>query len=849
MKYMKKSIYLSVISTILATSIVVLPMCAKEYGDAQIISLNHFSFKPAYTVAGRDTTVQIFLYSPGEHSGLHLAYLGDDQHWHEVSKLLDCDYGQWGVEKRMYHPFVAQASDGTWRALWGLNDYSPAFAVAYSEDLLTWRPQDYPILREKGVSDPVAYQMADGTWDVYVKTRQGQRYLNADKDFRHFKEDSVESTAENILWQMDTATIAGKHYDGNLFEVPLLHLQYLYHELMERHAQDLADAKGLPITIKDSQGKAINSPVSASLIIDYNKTKSISDKLFGIFFEDISYAADGGLGAELLQNGDFEYNKDDQQGKWNSNTAWIPVLKIDTVRPLSKNNPHYTVLADSAIYNEGWDSIPLKRGAVYDFSFYARNIDCKKKTVKVALINKDQQTIGENKLVIHGDGWNRYSSNLKLEDKGHKNVSLEDAHLAILPEKKGHVAIDMISLVPQDTYKGHGMRKDIADTIAALHPQFVRFPGGCMVHGDGLDNIYNWKESIGPLQDRKPAKNIWRYHQSRHIGYYEYFQWCEDMGAQPLPVLSAGVPCQNSAVNAEGLGGQQGGIPMDKMPVYVQDVLDLIEWANGDPAVSKWAKMRAEAGHPAPFNLKMIGIGNEDLVSTVFEERYLMIAKAVKAKYPNIEIVGTVGPFHYPSSDYIEGWKLAKESRVKNSDGKMVNLFGAVDEHYYEQPSWFLNHQNYYDDYDRTAPKVYLGEYASRSRNIQDNALAEALYLTNVERNGDIVEMSSFAPLLSKNGHSNWSTDLIYFDNTSVKTTPDYEVQKMFATHNGSVYIESNFDIDEALRKFVGISVVRNSHTGKTWLKIVNILPQPLNIHIDKRTVTVNARDYKIVEL
>ena len=259
--------------------------------------------------------------------------------------------------------------------------------------------------------------------------------------------------------------------------------------------------------------------------------------------------------------------------------------------------------------------------------------------------------------------------------------------------------------------------------------------------------------------------------------------------------------------------------------------------------------MRAEAGHPAPFNLKMIGIGNEDLVSTVFEERYLMIAKAVKAKYPNIEIVGTVGPFHYPSSDYIEGWKLAKESRVKNSDGKMVNLFGAVDEHYYEQPSWFLNHQNYYDDYDRTAPKVYLGEYASRSRNIQDNALAEALYLTNVERNGDIVEMSSFAPLLSKNGHSNWSTDLIYFDNTSVKTTPDYEVQKMFATHNGSVYIESNLDIDEALRKFVGISVVRNTHTGKTWLKIVNILPQPLNIHIDKRTVTVNARDYKIVEL
>lgn len=220
----------------------------------------------------------------------------------------------------------------------------------------------------------------------------------------------------------------------------------------------------------------------------------------------------------------------------------------------------------------------------------------------------------------------------------------------------------MVSLKPQDTYKGHGLRKDLAEAIADLKPRFVRFPGGCMLHGQGLKNIYHWKESVGPQKDRKPAYNIWGYHQTRQLGFYEYFQWCEDMGAEPLPVLAAGVPCQNSVADERGVAGQQGGIPMSEMPQYIQDVLDLVEWANGNPATSKWAKMRADAGHPAPFNLKMIGIGNEDLISTDFEQRYLMICKAVKQKYPQIEVVGTVGPFHFPSSDYIEGWKIARET-------------------------------------------------------------------------------------------------------------------------------------------------------------------------------------------
>ena len=348
---------------------------------------------------------------------------------------------------------------------------------------------------------------------------------------------------------------------------------------------------------------------------------------------------------------------------------------------------------------------------------------------------------------------------------------------------------------------------------------------------------------MGPQKDRKPAYNIWGYHQTRQLGFYEYFQWCEDMGAEPLPVLAAGVPCQNSVADERGVAGQQGGIPMSEMPQYLQDVLDLVEWANGDPATSKWAKMRADAGHPAPFNLKMIGIGNEDLISTDFEQRYLMICKAVKQKYPQIEVVGTVGPFHFPSSDYIEGWKIARENK---------RWIDAVDEHYYEQPGWFLNHQDYYDHYDRKAPKVYLGEYASRGANAVDNALAEGIHLCNVERNGDVVEMTSYAPLLSKDGYSNWQPDMIYFDNNNVRASESYKMQKMFGQHAGDLYISSMLSLPEALKKYVGTSVVKDSKSGKTWLKVVNALPRPLKLSVSglgNRQVTVAGRSAQVFEL
>ncbi|WOZ86071.1 alpha-L-arabinofuranosidase C-terminal domain-containing protein [Segatella copri] len=819
---------------------------------------------PAYRIVGKDSTCQIFVYSPAADQGLHLAYLTDDDRWVDVGQLCASDYGPWGSEKKMYRPFVMKANDGTWRALWSVNTRSPQFAVAYSEDLVTWRPQDYPIMKEKGIKDVAAYQMDDGSFDIYLKTAKGKRYVHADKDFRIFEEDSLEATADDILWQRDTATINGKLMEGNDFEIPAIHLNYIraWHKaLVEENRENSRllphNEAELQAYLKEKNVElAAGNEVSAQLQIKAQKSHRISDKLIGIFFEDISRAADGGLCAELLQNGDFEYNG--ERKGWNAITAWQGLnlqagsssatssgnsaSVVSSENGVSQNNPHYAILSETPIYNIGWEGITVKRAA-YDVSLYARCMDGKKKQLTVALVDAENQIVAQAKLKVQGGEWNEYKTQLVISDK-YKGELDKDIRFAVIPKGKDRVAVDMLSLMPQDTYKGHGLRKDLAEVIADLKPRFVRFPGGCMLHGQGLENIYHWKESVGPLKDRKPAKNIWNYHQTRKLGFYEYFQWCEDMGAEPLPVLAAGVPCQNSQPNAQGICGQQGGIPMADMPQYVQDVIDLVEWANGDPATSKWAKMRADAGHPAPFNLKMVGIGNEDLISTDFEQRYLMICKALKEKHPEIEVVGTVGPFLYPSSDYIEGWKIAKENK------KWID---AVDEHYYEKPGWFINHQDYYDNYDRKAPKVYLGEYAANGNNELDRALAEGIHLCNVERNGDVVEMTSYAPLLCKNGYSNWNPDMIYFDNSEkIRLTESYKMQKMFGQHAGDIYIASELNLPVALKRYVGTSVVKDSKTGKTWLKVVNALPRTLKLQVNglgSKAVEVKARSSQVFEL
>lgn len=493
--------------------------------------------------------------------------------------------------------------------------------------------------------------------------------------------------------------------------------------------------------------------------------------LTGIFFEDINYAADGGLYAELIQNRDFEYNVNDKVGKdknWTHRMAWSGTFSIDSLNGIHPNNANYAVIKNSTISNEGFDGIPVTAGERYDFSVFAKGTKC---TVKLI---GPTGTVLADATITPGTSWKKYTTVLK------PSATAANARLEI--NSQGETALDMVSLFPQKTFKDrkNGLRPDLAKTIADMHPKFVRFPGGCLAHGDGLDNIYRWKNTIGTLESRKPMRNIWDYHQTMGLGFFEYFQFCEDLGAEPVPVLAAGVPCQNSKV---GGAGQQCGIPMKDMDAYVQDVLDLIEYANGSTD-TKWGKVRAQAGHAKPFNLKYIGIGNEDLITDVFEERYTMIVKAVRQKYPNITIIGTVGPF-YQGTDYVEGWALADK----------LNL-PMVDEHYYNSPGWFINNQDFYDSYDRSKSKVYLGEYASWGNTFY-NALAESLYLTAVERNGDVVSMASYAPLLAREKHTQWNPDLIYFNGTEVKPTVNYYVQKMYGENPGDNYLYSQVKLSE----------------------------------------------------
>ncbi len=795
---------------------------------------------PSYSIIAGDTTCQVFIYSPGERDGLHLAFHAEDDTWQEVGQLCSSDYGQWGAEKRMYKPSVVHANDGSWRLVFGVNDHAPCFAAAFSEDLITWRPQDYPLMSQKGCLEPIVFAMDDGTFDIYYKDRAGQKhYVQASADFRHFTEDSLLSSIDDVAWLRDSVTVVprgkqeGKMQEGNLFDVPKVHLDFIrqwFHALAqedelnrETMRDDVTRFASLPATVK------------ATLKVDASAEKPISDKLIGVFFEDISYAADGGLYAELIQNRDFEYTGRDHRG-WNATTAWHSSrpIEIATEHPLSKNNPHYAMLwPKDTLWNEGWDGIAVEAGKNYDFSMYVF-AGGQKQDFLIQLMGENGTVLAKAKLKTAASDWTQYTTVLTAKGSDAKD------RLAIVPLKAAHVGVDMISLFPQETFmnRKNGLRKDLAQAIADLKPKFVRFPGGCMTHGQGLENIYHWNHTVGPWQDRKPDFNIWNYHQTRGLGFYEYFQFCEDIGAEPLPVLAAGVPCQNSAANADGIGGQQGGIPMADMPAYIDELCNLIEWANGDPAKSKWAKMRADAGHPAPFNMKYLGIGNEDIISTVFEERCEMIAKAIRERYPEIQICGTAGPFHFPSADYVEGWKFANDHR---------SLFDLIDEHYYESTGWFIHHQDYYDQYDRQGPKVYVGEYASRSRT-HESALAEALYLCNIERNGDIVEMTSYAPLLAKEGHHNWNPDLIYFDNTSLQLTPSYHTQHLFGNHSGDRYISSQLTIEpmgaaeQQLNLRSAASVVRDSKTGKKYLKLVNALPRELSITVDGISIPADAK-------
>jgi alpha-L-arabinofuranosidase len=564
-----------------------------------------------------------------------------------------------------------------------------------------------------------------------------------------------------------------------------------------------------------------------------NAGKPISENLTGIFFEDLNYAADGGLYAELIQNRSFEYSPSDvnwgknPHNNWYYFTAWglvrdgaaIATISLETNEPVHPDNPHYLVFnvltggeKGAGLRNSGYDGIVVRKGEKYNFSVFLRPVSGTDIPVKIQLTDSKNQTVAETDITAQSDKWQKYTATLT------PTASADTASLVILFQKEGKIAVDMVSLFPENTFKGrsNGLRKDIAEAIADLKPAFVRFPGGCLAHGDGLDNIYRWKRTIGPVEQRLEDKNIWNYRQSFGLGYFEYFQFCEDIGAMPIPVVAAGVSCQNSA-RTKGTG--QECISMEHMDDYIRDILDLIEYANGS-ATSAWGRKRAEAGHPEPFNLEYIGIGNEDKITPGFQERFRMICEAIRKKYPDIKLIGTSGPFD-AGEDFELGWKISRELDI-----------AAVDEHYYKDAGWFLSNLKRYDNYPRTGPKVYLGEYASWG-NHWYNALAEAACMTGLERNGDVVKFASYAPLLGRIGHTQWDPDLIYFDGKGVYPTVNYYVQKLFSVNRGNLYFDNVITHEDEQNKIPAFSCVQDAKTGDVILKFVNPLDRATRMNVD----------------
>jgi alpha-L-arabinofuranosidase len=568
---------------------------------------------------------------------------------------------------------------------------------------------------------------------------------------------------------------------------------------------------------------------SPSLQIDLAAPgKAISRDLVGVFFEDLNYAADGGLYAELIQNRSFEYSPT-EQGDWSPLYGWELVqntggdgqLGLGDSRPVHPNNPHYLLLtvlepgAGVGIANKGFDQLPVEAGKGYDASFWGYQAymgrmwkdgdQSKPMPVTLQLQAKDGEILAAARLEVSGRAWTQHRATLT------PRRSDPEARFVLLAHAQGGLALDMVSLFPKDTFKGraNGLRRDLAQTIADIRPRFMRFPGGCLVHGSGVHRYYDWKASVGPVEQRRAQRNLWGYHQTLGLGYFEYFQFCEDMGAIPLPVVSAGVCCQHAG-HSPGRG--QEGLPLDEMPAYIQDVFDLIEWANG-PADSKWGAVRAAAGHPEPFGLKYLGVGNEDAITPAFRERFKMIFDALKAKHPEIVVVGTSGPFH-SGEDFDQGWALIRALGVPMND-----------EHYYVPPQWFWDNLARYDSYDRAGAQVYVGEYAAhdqdKKRSTLRTALAEAAGLTGFERNGDVVRFASYAPLLARRGHTQWHPDLIYFDATSVYPTINYQVQRLFGLNAGDTALPVALS-GTAPGQRLTCSAVRDSVSGDVIVKVVN---------------------------
>jgi alpha-N-arabinofuranosidase len=565
-----------------------------------------------------------------------------------------------------------------------------------------------------------------------------------------------------------------------------------------------------------------------TITVDVTKPGTkISPTMYGIFFEDINFGADGGLYAELVKNRSFEFDR--PLRGWQILKKSGAVGDVQNIRDETRpHNPRYArIRVDKpgegfGLSNEGFRGMGIRDGAMYCFSIEARKVDGAITALRLQLVDSTGETMAEDKVEGFTSGWNVVECKLKAKGSDTK------ARLNIWVEGTGTLDIDMVSLFPKDTWKGrkNGLRPDLVQLLADMKPGFLRFPGGCIVEGFDLSQRYKWKETIGPINQRVCNINRWNfefkhrltpdYYQSYGLGFFEYFLLAEDLNAEPMPIVNCGMACQFNSAEL---------VPMDQIKPYVQDALDLIEFANG-PTDSEWGKVRTDMGHPEPFNMKMIGIGNEQW-GPQYIERYKVFAKAIEEKYPNMQLIAAAGsdatifPNGQSEIEYLwKQWRILKPE--------------IVDEHFYRKPEWFLENVDWYDNYERDGIEVFVGEYASQSvgvaspdnRNLWKCALYEAAFMTGMERNADLVTMSCYAPLFGHEEAWQWRPDLIWFDNLKSYGTANYYVQKLFSLNPGTrqliAKVENAPALDENKHGLYASSTL-DEDAGEVIIKVVNV--------------------------
>jgi alpha-L-arabinofuranosidase len=554
---------------------------------------------------------------------------------------------------------------------------------------------------------------------------------------------------------------------------------------------------------------------------------AIASTMFGVFFEDINFAADGGLYPERIKNRSFEFTE--PLAGWSRDWQADGELIVRTDRPLNANSPHYlrvrvrTPGGGFRVSNAGFRGIGVQAGAGYRVSLQARAVAEGPRAIRARLCDERGTVLGETLLAGFTSDWARYEATMKV------SATTAHARFQLVVDQPGDVDVDMVSVFPTETWqqRPNGLRKDLVQLLADLKPGFLRFPGGCIVEGRRLELRYQWKKTVGDIAERRGLINRWAdeneritpdYYQSFGLGFYEYFQLAEDIGASPLPILNCGMACQFNSSELAAL---------EQVDEYIQDALDLVEFANG-PVTSRWGGLRAAMGHPAPFTLKMLGVGNEQWGPS-YVERYTRFAAALKARHPEIQLVSSAGPS--PSGEMFDF--LWGRMRALNAD--------LVDEHYYMPPAWFLANATRYDKYDRSGPKVFAGEYAAHTtapgrpdrRNNWQAALAEAAFMTGLERNADVVRMASYAPLFAHVDAWQWAPDLIWFDNLRAFGTPSYYVQKVFGTNVGTrVLPVSVNDRVPAAQNGLYASASLDERAGEVVVKVVNADPKARTVRV-----------------